>query len=55
MWVFVVNVKLESVPWLTHAADTQSKSTIVNIAPVEETRTVQDWFAEEDDIEKRYG
>ncbi|RPD66987.1 aldehyde dehydrogenase [Lentinus tigrinus ALCF2SS1-7] len=36
-------------------AYSQSKSTIINIAPVEETRTVQDWFAEEDGTEKRYG
>ncbi|CDO73732.1 hypothetical protein BN946_scf185015.g60 [Trametes cinnabarina] len=35
-------------------AYTQSKSTIVNIASAEETRTTQDWFAE-DDAEKRYG
>ena len=34
--------------------DTQSKSTIINIASAEETRKVQDWFAE-DDEEKRYG
>ncbi|KAI0677370.1 aldehyde dehydrogenase [Trametes maxima] len=36
-------------------AYTQSKSTIVNIATAEETRSVQDWFAEEDGAEKRYG
>ncbi|KAI0638355.1 aldehyde dehydrogenase [Trametes polyzona] len=36
-------------------AYTQSKSTIVNIASAEETRSAQDWFAEEDDTEKRYG
>ena len=36
-------------------ADSQSKSTIVNIASSEETRTSQDWFAEEDETEKRYG
>ncbi|KAI9056512.1 aldehyde dehydrogenase [Trametes sanguinea] len=35
-------------------AYTQSKSTIVNIASAEETRTNQDWFAE-DETEKRYG
>ncbi|KAL7282539.1 hypothetical protein ACG7TL_004010 [Trametes sanguinea] len=35
-------------------AYTQSKSTIVNIASAEETRTTQDWFAE-DEAEKRYG
>ena len=36
--------------------DSQSKSTIVNIATVEETRKVQDWFAEEDDgSPRRYG
>ncbi|KAH8094887.1 aldehyde dehydrogenase [Cristinia sonorae] len=37
----------------------QSKSTIINIASAEETRTVQDWFAEEEETEraepKRYG
>ena len=38
-----------------YAIDTQSKSTIVNIASAQETRSVQDWFAEEDDSEKRYG
>lgn len=27
-------------------ADSQSKSTIVNIAPAEETRKTDDWFAE---------
>ncbi|KAI0774445.1 aldehyde dehydrogenase [Fomes fomentarius] len=36
-------------------AYTQSKSTIVNIASSEETRTQQDWFAEDDEVEKRYG
>ena len=36
-------------------ADSQSKSTIVNIASAEHTRSVQDWFAEEDAAEKRYG
>ncbi|KAI9000846.1 aldehyde dehydrogenase [Trametes punicea] len=35
-------------------AYTQSKSTIINTASAEETRSVQDWFAE-DDAEKRYG
>ncbi|EJF62414.1 aldehyde dehydrogenase [Dichomitus squalens LYAD-421 SS1] len=35
-------------------AYTQSKSTIINIADAEDTRAVQDWFAE-DDTEKRYG
>ncbi|KAI0750977.1 aldehyde dehydrogenase [Daedaleopsis nitida] len=35
-------------------AYSQSKSTIVNIASVEDTRAQQDWFAE-DDAEKRYG
>lgn len=35
--------------------DTQSKSTIVNIASAEDTRNAQDWFADEDDAEKRYG
>ncbi|KAI0722792.1 aldehyde dehydrogenase [Earliella scabrosa] len=35
-------------------AYTQSKSTIVNIASAEDTRTQQDWFAE-DEGEKRYG
>ncbi|TCD69876.1 hypothetical protein EIP91_005953 [Steccherinum ochraceum] len=42
-------------------AYTQSKSTIVNIASADETRTVQDWFAEEEEEPtsevqpKRYG
>ncbi|OCH92141.1 aldehyde dehydrogenase [Obba rivulosa] len=37
-------------------AYSQSKSTIVNIASVEETRQAQDWFAEDDNtLEKRYG
>lgn len=35
-------------------ADSQAKSTIVNIASSEETREMQDWFAETDE-EKRYG
>ena len=34
--------------------DTQSKSTIVNIASAEETREVDDWFAETSEG-KRYG
>ena len=39
---------------VTLALDSQSKSTIVNIASVEETRAKQDWFAE--DLEDtRYG
>jgi acyl-CoA reductase-like NAD-dependent aldehyde dehydrogenase len=37
-----------------HTLDSQSKSTIVNIASVEETRATHDWFAE--DVEgTRYG
>ncbi|KAH9938377.1 aldehyde dehydrogenase [Fomitopsis serialis] len=36
-------------------AYTQSKSTIVNIASAEETRTTIDWFADDDVSEKRYG
>lgn len=47
---------LPLVPGLTVALalDSQSKSTIVNIASVEETRAKQDWFAE--DLEDtRYG
>ncbi|KAI0921594.1 hypothetical protein AcV5_000853 [Taiwanofungus camphoratus] len=36
-------------------AYSQSKSTIINTASAEETRTVQDWFAEDDKVEKRYG
>ncbi|KAI0651240.1 aldehyde dehydrogenase domain-containing protein [Trametes meyenii] len=36
-------------------AYTQSKSTIVNIATAEETRDIQDWFAEEDGTEKQDG
>jgi hypothetical protein len=39
---------------VTLAPDSQSKSTIVNIASVEETRATHDWFAE--DVEDaRYG
>jgi len=39
---------------VTPTLDSQSKSTIVNIASVEETRARQDWFAE--DVEDaRYG
>ena len=34
--------------------DSQSKSTIVNIASVEETRAAHDWFAEEAE-DARYG
>lgn len=34
--------------------DTQSKSTIVNIASPEETRKTDDWFADSDEV-KRYG
>jgi acyl-CoA reductase-like NAD-dependent aldehyde dehydrogenase len=39
----------------THTLDSQSKSTIVNIASVEETRATHDWFAEEDVEGARYG
>jgi hypothetical protein len=35
-------------------SDTQSKSTIVNIASAEETRKNDDWFAETDEA-RRYG
>ncbi len=35
-------------------ADTQSKSTIINIATAKETREVQDWFAY-DGESRRYG
>lgn len=35
--------------------DSQSKSTIVNIASPEDTRMAIDWFAEDDASEKRYG
>jgi hypothetical protein len=35
-------------------ADSQSRSTIVNIASVEDTRINDDWFTE-DSSEKRYG
>lgn len=39
---------------LTAATDTQSKSTIVNIARAEDTQITDDWFAEE--VEgQRYG
>lgn len=34
--------------------DSQSKSIIVNIAPPEESRVKDDWFAENEE-EKRYG
>jgi len=37
-----------------HTLDTQSKSTIVNIASAEETRKNDDWFAETDEA-RRYG
>jgi hypothetical protein len=36
------------------AVDTQSKSTIINIATVEETRKNDDWFADTDEA-RRYG
>ncbi|EMD40926.1 hypothetical protein CERSUDRAFT_80579 [Gelatoporia subvermispora B] len=36
-------------------AYTQSKSTIINTASIEETRQAQDWFAEDDSAETRYG
>lgn len=36
------------------AVDTQSKSTIVNVATVEETRKNDDWFADTDEA-RRYG
>lgn len=35
--------------------DSQSKSTIVNIATVEQTREADDWFADSDSTERRYG
>lgn len=35
-------------------SDSQSKSTIVNIASSEESRTADDWFADSGDT-KRYG
>ena len=38
----------------TRYADSQSKSTIVNIAPAKETREHDDWFGDEAD-NKRYG
>lgn len=41
-------------PDLGFLSDTQAKSTIINTASVEETRAVQDWFAE-DELQKRYG
>ena len=37
------------------SSDSQSKSTIVNIASTEETRATQDWFAEEPEGDVRYG
>ena len=47
---------LPFIPGLTVvlALDSQSKSTIVNIASVEETRATHDWF-EEDVEDARYG
>ena len=36
------------------ATDTQSKSTIVNIATAEETRKSDDWFADTEEV-RRYG
>ncbi|KZT72573.1 aldehyde dehydrogenase [Daedalea quercina L-15889] len=36
-------------------AYSQSKSTVINIASPQETRTEIDWFAEDDTEEKRYG
>jgi len=36
-------------------AYTQSKSTIVNVAAVEETRQNDDWFADNDEVPRRYG
>lgn len=54
--MLVSNVERVSVSDLTSRyADSQSKSTIVNIASAEETRTAIDWFAEDDAEEKRYG
>jgi hypothetical protein len=39
---------------IPNTSDTQSKSTIVNIASAEETRKNDDWFAETDEA-RRYG
>lgn len=39
---------------LAFATDTQSKSTIVNIATAEETRKSDDWFADTEEV-RRYG
>ncbi|TDL29212.1 aldehyde dehydrogenase [Rickenella mellea] len=36
-------------------AYTQSKSTIVNVAPAEESRVIDDWFADAGDAKARYG
>ena len=35
--------------------DSQSKSIIVNIASAESTRVTDDWFADEQEIDRRYG
>lgn len=35
--------------------DSQSKSTIVNIASPLTTRQTDDWFAEEENVDRRYG
>lgn len=54
--MLVSNLERGSVSDLTFCyADSQSKSTIINIASAEETRTSIDWFAEDDAEEKRYG
>jgi len=47
---------LSSAPHKPIFADTQSKSTIVNIASVDETRQNDDWFADSSDgSPRRYG
>lgn len=48
------NRKMFDLRGRTRYADSQSKSTIVNIAPAKETREHDDWFGDEAD-NKRYG
>ena len=51
-WLVAVYVPLDQ---NAHTrADTQSKSTIINTATMEDTRSMQDWFAESAEA-KRYG
>jgi hypothetical protein len=45
---------LFTVQTLKDSADTQTKSTIINVAPPEESRIKDDWFSESGEP-KRYG